>query len=404
MVNADKRPEPAGGDRDHWDGLDSRYRLAFMDWLGCATAGACERAARCARMATDGLSGRVLAAGVAGHVLDFDDTYVPGLVHLSAPNAPVALIFGAELDVTMGNVLEAYADGFEAMAALARRSHPPLYERGWHPTAVCGAVGAAVTAARLLGHAHDEVTGASARLALVQASGLRRAFGSDAKAIQVGAAAAAGLIAARLASAGATVTDDLPTGPGGFEQAFGGSWAEPDSGCAVHENWIKAYPCCLQTHSPIEAVARASARVRGVSRQPVTVAVHPRARQAAPYDDVVDGLQAKFSIPYTVAYTLLHGPPAEPSCFHAVDPAARSLAAERVRVRLDESLPETAAVVELRGEALARVESATGSPAHPMTEDQLSAKLRRLAGGRLDGILQESKALARDVLAATELG
>ena len=400
---ADAYTTTSRGDETQRRGLDARYRLAFIDWLGCATAGASERATRTAREATDGLYGRVLAAGVAGHVLDFDDTYVPGLAHLSAPNAPVALVLGAELGTTFDDVLEAYADGFEAMGALARRSHPALYERGWHPTAVCGGVGAAIAAARLLGHMRDEVAGAAVRLALARAGGLRRSFGSDAKPIQVGAAAASGLISARLASLGATASHDLPSGPGGFEEAFGGSWGESDGRDAVAENWIKAYPCCLQTHCPIEATARASERIGDNGRQPVTVSVHPRARQAARYDDVVDGMQAKFSIPYAVAYTLLNGPPTEPSCFHSIDPAARRLAADQVRVRLDQSLPETGAVLEAGGEELARLESATGSPASPMTEDQLAAKVRRLTGGRLEGVLAEPTALARDLLAATGL-
>jgi 2-methylcitrate dehydratase PrpD len=369
------------------------YRVAFFDWLGCAAAGASQRAARCAQAEADGLSDRVLAAAVAGHVLDFDDTYVPGLAHLSAPTAPVALVLGAELGSSLADVLAAYAAGFEAMGALARASHPALYERGWHSTAVCGAVGAAVTAAALLGHTGDEVVGTAARLALAQAGGLRRSFGSDAKAIQVGGAAAAGLTAARLADRGATATPDLPAGPGGFENAFGGAWVEPgdesDGASAVAENWIKAYPCCLETHSAIEAAARA-----GDAAGPITVTVHPRARQAAPYDDVDDGLAAKFSIPYTVAYTLLHGPPLEPACFYRVDGRARALAAERVTVREDASLPETGA--ELTG---VRVQWATGSPANPMTDDRLAEKLRRLAGDRLEGILErEARLIAAQAL------
>jgi len=377
--------------------------VAFTDWLACATAGAGERAARVARELADGLAGRLMEAGSAGHVLDFDDTYVPGLAHLSAPTAPAALVLGAALGASMGEVLDAYADGFEAMGALARSSHPALYERGWHPTAVCGAVGAAIAAARLLGHSGDEVAGRAARLALVQAGGLRRAFGSDAKSIQVGAAAAAGVIAARLAERGVTATADLATGPGGFEQAFGGSWAEPDSRPAVAENWIKAYPCCLQTHSPIEAAQRARQRVGGELGQAasIVVNVHPRARQAAPYDAVSDGLQAKFSIPYTVAYTLLHGPPVELSAFDAVDREAEALSAAHIDVRLDDSLAETAARLELDGDELALVEAATGSPARPMTDAQLAAKVERLAGARLGGVLEGS---ARDALAASGLG
>jgi 2-methylcitrate dehydratase PrpD len=376
--------------------------VAFTDWLACATAGAGERAARSARESADGLAGRVMAAGTAGHILDFDDTYVPGLAHLSAPTAPVALVLGAELGVSMSEVLDAYADGFEAMGALARSSHPALYERGWHPTAVCGVVGAAVSAARLLGHSRDELAGNAVRLALVQAGGLRRAFGSDAKSIQVGAAAAAGVVAARLAERGVSATADLATGPGGFEEAFGGSWAEPDARSAVAENWIKAYPCCLQTHSPIEAADQARQRIGELGGSPaIVLIVHPRARQAAPYDAVTDGLQAKFSIPYTVAYTLLHGPPAEPSVFDGVDREAQLLSAGRIAVRLDDSLAETAARLELDGEELAFVEAAGGSPARPMTGEQLTAKVKRLTGDRLDGVLEAS---AREVLTASGLG
>lgn len=65
--------------------------------------------------------------------------------------APAALVLGAELGRSAGDVLDAYAEGFEAMGATARASHPALYDRGWHPTAVCGGPGAAVAAAQLLG-------------------------------------------------------------------------------------------------------------------------------------------------------------------------------------------------------------------------------------------------------------
>lgn len=385
--------------------LDACYRIAFLDWLGCSSAGTSERAARCAGAVAEGMSGRVFAAAVAGHVLDFDDTYVPGLAHLSAPTAPVALVLGAELGATIGDVLSAYAEGFEAMGALARRSHPALYERGWHPTAVCGAVGAAVTAAALLGHVRDDVAATASRLALTKAGGLRRSFGSDAKSLQVGAAAASGLTAARLASLGTTATGDLPTGPGGFEEAFGGTWADPleqpDERNAVAENWIKAYPCCLQTHGPIDAAAQGRDRARADA--PLTVTVHPRARQAAPYDDVEDGLEAKFSIPYTVAYTLLRGPPFQPSCFEAVDAEARRLAATRIIVRLDDRLPETGASLALAGDELARVEWARGSPANPMSEEELAAKRRRLAGERVDGLLDDPARAASEALTASGL-
>ena len=104
-----------------------RYRLALLDWLACAARGRSERAAVAATRAGDGLLDRVAAAAAAGHVLDYDDTWTPGLAHLSAPTAPAALVVAADAGLTVGAALRAYAAGFEAMAAVARASHPALY-------------------------------------------------------------------------------------------------------------------------------------------------------------------------------------------------------------------------------------------------------------------------------------
>src|SRR4051795_504526 len=142
---------PAAADADRL----APYRAALLDWMACAVRGCSEPAARAAAAAGDGLLERVTALGTAGHVLDFDDTYLPGIAHLSAPVAPAAIAVGADAGASVADVLGAYARGFEAMGALAAAGHPALYERGWHPTAVCGGVGAAVAAAALLGAPED---------------------------------------------------------------------------------------------------------------------------------------------------------------------------------------------------------------------------------------------------------
>src|SRR4051794_12931089 len=128
----------------------STYRIALTDWLACAAGGMEQPAALAAGALGDGLPERGVAAGTAGHVLDFDDTYLPGLAHLSAPTAPAALVAGAAAGASVGEAIEAFAAGFEAMAALTAANHPSMRARGWHPTAVCGTVGAAVAAARVL--------------------------------------------------------------------------------------------------------------------------------------------------------------------------------------------------------------------------------------------------------------
>jgi 2-methylcitrate dehydratase PrpD len=358
-----------------------KYALALVDWLGCAARGRGEPAARAALE----LDEPVVHAGVAGHVLDFDDTYLPGIAHLSAPVAPAALVLGAELGRSAGDVLAAYAEGFEAMGAIARASHPALYDRGWHPTAVCGGAGAAAAAARLLGAERDSAEA----IALLRASGLRAAFGSHGKSLQVGLAAATGLQAARLAAGGARVP--LAEAARGFGEATGGHYAAPGNDPAVDRNWIKAWPCCLQTHGAIEAASR----VHG--RRELTVTVHPVSLQAAAYGPrPEDGLQAKFSIPYLTAFTLLHGPPRVES-FDDVDPDACALA-ERIEVRTDRGLLESECVLSANGREIARVEAALGSPERPMDASALREKVTRLAGEDLADALDDLGRPAAELL------
>ena len=372
----------------------SGYRTALLDWLACACGGRSERAARAARAAGEGTLERVAWLSTAGHVLDFDDTYLPGIAHLSAPTAPAAIVLAAELDRSVGEALDAYAAGFEAMGALSR-SHD-LYAGGWHPTAVCGAVGAAHAAARLLA-LDEEPTGAAERLALLRAGGLRAAFGSDGKALQVGLAAATGVHAARIAAGGATITAYVVGHEAGFDAAFGPG-AVPDGRGAIDENWIKPWPCCLMSHSAVQAATEAREALAG-SNAPIEVTVHPVARRAAAYDDVADGLQAKFSIPYLVAYVVLRGEP-EPASFDGVDPDVQALARERVRLTTDPGMREAEAVLALSGEEVARVPASRGSPERPLDVAELAAKCELLAGDRLDGLLDDPDAPAQTLLAA----
>ena len=387
--------------------MTDRYRVALLDWLACAARGAPEPAAVAARAAGDGLLERVATAGAAGHVLDYDDTYAPGLAHLSAGVAPAALVLGAELGADVGALLDAYAAGFEAMGALARRCHPALYDGGWHPTAVCAGSGAAVAAARLLGLSRERARVAIA-IALLRAGGLRAAFGSDGKALQVGLAAAAGVHAARLAAAGAHVDADAVAGArAGFAQAFGVATdaatidALLDAGGAIDENWIKAHPCCLQTHAAIDAALAASGGGPLPAGAHVAVTVHPISRMAAAIDVPRDGLQAKFSIPYLTAFALLHGAPAVAS-FAALDAGAVALC-ERIELRTDAGRAPDEALVEIDGRRAGHVVAPRGCPANPLDDEALQAKVRALAGSALDGALDAPQRPARELLAAIGL-
>jgi 2-methylcitrate dehydratase PrpD len=363
---------------------EERYRTALLDWLACAAGGRDEPAARAAQ----GIGDRVAAAGTAGHVLDFDDTYLPGIAHLSAPTAPAALAVAAELGLDARAALGAYSAGFEAMGALARAGHPVLYDRHWHPTALCGGVGAAVAAAALLGAPRNDAVA----LALLRASGLRAAFGSHGKSLQVGLAASSGVEAARLAAAGARVP--LEPVARDYEAATGGKYAEPDpERPAVEQNWIKAWPCCLQTHGAIEAAAG----IRDGAPERLSVRVHPVSLQAAAHGpEPLDGLQAKFSIPYLTAFTLMHGPPRVES-FESVLPEVVERA-RLIEVEQDAELLESEFVLTNDGAELARVKAALGSPQQPMDADALRLKTERLGGADLVAALDDLDRPAADLL------
>ncbi|MGI8506113.1 MAG: MmgE/PrpD family protein [Solirubrobacteraceae bacterium] len=392
---------------------DPAYLMAFTDWLACASGGLAEPAARAMRASGDDLLADVAFAATAGHVLDFDDTFADGVAHVSSTSAPAALVLAAHQCLSLRAALDAYAEGYEALAAVAAASHPALYDAGWHPTSVCGPVGAAVAASRLLGLPAAQRETAIA-VALLRAGGTRGAFGTDGKAIQVGLAAAAGVQGALLARAGASVDPRAIHGPLGFEAVLGAGWPTADAGAprpgapragdstsAIRRNWIKLHPSCLGTHAAIDAAVEVRDRGQRRDQDPIEVIVHPVSRQAAHLDEVTDGLSAKFSIPYCVAHTLVHGPPGVHD-FASIDATARDRS-RLVSVTVDESLPEFGAVLSVGGHELARVGSPRGAPGRPLAASELAAKVSDLAGDRLDGVLDDLEGPAAAALSAAGL-
>ena len=140
--------------------------------------------------------------------------------------------------------------------------------------------------------------------------------------------------------------------------------------------------------------------MRERSPRRVRVTVHPVSLQAAAHGpEPADGLQAKFSIPYLTAYTLLHGPPSVES-FASVEREAVKLA-RGVEVRSDRSLRESECVLHDGDEEIARVKAALGSPARPMDDAALRAKVEGLAGTELAGALDDLTRPAGELLALT---
>lgn len=131
---------------------------------------------------------------VAAHVLDYDDLHVPSTTHISTVCVPVALALG-------GGPVDNLA-GAGVMARLGWLLGWEHYAAGWHATATTGVIGAASVAASRFGLS-DQQREIAIALAVSSSSGVQRAFGSDAKSLQVGLAALAGVQAALLAADGA---------------------------------------------------------------------------------------------------------------------------------------------------------------------------------------------------------
>ncbi len=231
---------------------------------------------------------------VAAHVLDYDDLHLASTAHISAVCVPVARAVGGGARV--------YLVAAGVMARLGTALGWAHYARGWHATCTAGAPAAAAGAAVAQGAGAEGVATAMA-LAVPAAGGVQRAFGTDAKSLQVGFAVDAGLRAAEFAAAGASADR------GALDQWFelvGGEREVDLGGPAIPDGLaVKVYPCCYALQRPIAAARQLGATPAGRIRvrtpaSSVQPLLHSRPRT---------GLEGKFSLEYGIAATLLDGVP-----------------------------------------------------------------------------------------------
>ena len=142
--------------------------------------------------------------GMSSTMWDFDDTLMEAIIHPSAPVFPALVAWSEHAGVPGKRLLQAFVLGVEAEArvgiCLGREAH---YERGWHITSTAGTFGAAAAIGKLLSLPPAQMQHAMG-IASAQAAGLREMFGTSTKPMQVGKAAANGLLAALLAREGLT--------------------------------------------------------------------------------------------------------------------------------------------------------------------------------------------------------
>ncbi len=325
---------------------------------------------------------------VAGHVLDFDDLHMPSTTHVSAVCVPTAL--------AAGGGPRAYLAAAGVMARLGTALGWRHYSAGWHATCTAGAPASAAGAAVALGLPATKIAVAMA-LAVPAAGGVQRAFGTDAKSLQVGFAVDAGIRAARLAAAGAQAD---PEAVDAWLGLVGGDPAAVDpSGPTVPNGLaVKLYPCCYALQRPISALSElAGSELAGseLAGSEVAPQLDPAAVRRivlrTPEATVVplihhrpeSGLQGKFSLEYAAAAALLD---AYPGFGSFTDAAVRRDAARRL-VGMVETKLDPGGSWLLDGELEAEIHTGDGtilrtrakfppgSPERPPTAAQLQAKL-----------------------------
>ncbi|MDO9708628.1 MmgE/PrpD family protein [Paracraurococcus lichenis] len=355
-------------------------------------------------------AGAALLNGALAHSLDFDDTHAAGTLHPGAPVIPAALAAAEMAGANGRTALSAIVAGYEVTCRLALAlPGGDHYDRGYHPTATCGAFGAAAAAARVFGLSAKAIEDAFG-IALSQAAGSLQflANGAWTKRFQVGWSAMNGLAAATLARQGFRGAAEAFEGKAGFlrayapnpvpERALKGLGTEFE----LMQTAVKPYPSCRYGHACVDAAIalRAEHNLQPEEIESVTMGLPnkgmllvgaPLAYKQNP-QNVVDG---QFSGPFVVSCGLAHGHMGWDSYAHLQDPVIRSLLPKIDCVEDPEMqalFPTYMAgklTVKARGQSFTKiVKVAKGEPENFLTEAELRAKFHGLA----DAVLGRERA------------
>jgi 2-methylcitrate dehydratase PrpD len=233
--------------------LDGLVGDHLLDALACMASGAGSPLGK--RLAGMAPRGSLLVRGTLVHVDEFDVLHGPAAV---APATTVVAV-AWELAPDGRHLADAVVAGTEVVVEAALRfGGAQLYQAGWWPTALFGALGAAAAAAVCL--SLDEPTTVQAlALAAAPMGGL---FSADAFAdghyLLAGQAAERGVWAARAAAGGCTASTTLFDAPAAA--AFGRpATAATPVGPHLRDVDFKAWPCARPLHAALAALAELAA-------------------------------------------------------------------------------------------------------------------------------------------------
>src|SRR5437667_4649785 len=346
------------------------------------------------------------ANGVSIHADDYDDTQraiakdrVYGLLtHPTAPALPAVLALAERARLDGRAVTTAYQIAVEVECKIAEAILPRHYQQGFHSTATCGAIGAAAGASRLL-ELDREATRRALSLAASQAGGLRENFGTMTKPFHAGRAAESGVVAAELAALGFTASPVGLEADRGFFRAAGGGYSAEMIHGKLGKPWtfafpgvsIKPHPSGSLTHPGmsvmLDLIERHDLRPERVKR--VAVGTNHNMPNALIHHRPRNELQAKFSMEFCMAILLIER---EAGLRHFTDDVVNRPDVQALLARVDFGVhPEaeaagfdkmtTSVEVELDDGSVVKgvADFGKGSPANPMSDDELFHKFRECA-------------------------
>lgn len=342
------------------------------------------------------LQNAAMANGLLAHLDDYDDTFFPTVLHPSAPTIPAALAVAEHGHVNGRDFLVASILGLEVSCRVALAIQRGRHGTVWHMTGIAGVFGGAAAAGRLLALDAGDMARALS-LAGTQASGLRETFGTMTKAFHPARAAQSGLLAALLAQRGFTSATTILEGRHGFAAAFAPNDSDVGSITAgllerweVMNNAPKPYASAILSHPLIDAMLALRAKP-GVSAEKVASIrgrVHPLTIRLESRPEPRTGLEGRLSFQHAMTVALVDGAclPAQFTDERVLDPVVAGLR-RKIQVEGDAAVGQDQCELTMTladGSVYTeRVKHATGSPANPVTDAQLDAKFRELAGSVL---------------------
>ena len=272
------------------------------------------------------------ANAVLGHGLVREDMHTGSVSHLGVVVFPTLLALSECKSSTGSDFIRAAVCGYEVGAAVGRAVMDSETVRRFRPTGITGPLGGAAAGSLLLGLSEDASTSALG-LAANTTVGLNEwpAHGADEMFFHVGFAARNAVTAVELAELGAYASETALDGPAGLFAALGRS--DRASSVKIFEDapeilsvYHKPAPACNYAQTACQAARGISVDTADIAaitiRASAAALNYPGCNATGPFHRA---LQAKMSIPYCAAATLLRGEIAEANYRLLDDPELKRL-------------------------------------------------------------------------------